>query len=135
MFSCAGPRAPLKEGLGLCIISLDLESRFDAEEFECGGDGVGVEVEGSCNRLAFAGTGTDNGWYRSTVVGSVGVWKVIRLALWSTVARGCSVAIDPGRLLRYQRNTQIRMKRRPAHAPTTMPPMAPPSSLDKSKSA
>ena len=60
---------PPNEGFGLCRISLDLESAFVAEELDCGGDVVEVvsaEVE------------TVTGWYRSTVVGSDGVWNVMR---------------------------------------------------------
>lgn len=56
-------------------MSLDLESGFDAEELDCGGDGV--TTAGKVVVLVEAETA--NGWYRSTVVGSDGVWKVTRL--------------------------------------------------------
>jgi len=63
--SFMGPTVPalpelLNEGFELCRTSLEPESGFDAEEFECGGDEAEVE--------------TVNGWYRSMVVGSDGVW-------------------------------------------------------------
>ena len=100
------------------MISLDLESEFDAEEFECGGDGVGVAVGGGCN-MVVEEVEMDNG-YCSTVAGSDGVWKITGPVPWS-----------PDRLLRrrYQRNTPTRTRRIPAHAPTTIPPMAPPFNL------
>jgi hypothetical protein len=73
----APPRlGPVDEGFGLCRISLALESEFDAEEFDCGGDGVRVEMETGCNRLVSVEVDGGNGRYRSTVVGSDGVWKV-----------------------------------------------------------
>jgi len=46
------------------MISLCLESEFDAEEFDC--------VEGGCTTAV----GTGSGGYRSAVRGSDGVWKV-----------------------------------------------------------
>ena len=49
------------------MISLNLESAFDAEEFDCGG------VEGGSNSAAAV---TGSGGYRSTVMGSDGVWGV-----------------------------------------------------------
>lgn len=58
---------PVNEGFGLCMISLCLESGFDAEEFDCDGD-----VEGGCTTVA----GTGSGGYRSAVRGSDGVWNV-----------------------------------------------------------
>lgn len=78
-----GPRVPprpelLNEGFGLCKTSLELEFGFDVEEFECGGDGVGIEVEGGCSRVVEVPVEAGNGEYRSTVVGSDGLWKVTR---------------------------------------------------------
>ena len=58
---------PVNEGFGLCMISLCLESEFDADEFDCGGD-----VEGGCTTVM----GTRSGGYRSVVRGSDGVWNV-----------------------------------------------------------
>lgn len=82
--SCTGP---VNGRFGLCRTSLDLGSEFDTEELECGGDGVKVEVEveaeveikaeGGCN-MVVEEVEMGNGGYRSTVVGSDGVWKVIR---------------------------------------------------------
>ena len=48
---------------------------FDAEGFECGGDGTKLGAGGG-NRLVLVGAETVSGWFCSTVVGSVGVWKV-----------------------------------------------------------
>lgn len=123
---------PPEEGLGLCKISLGLVSKFDAEELDCGGDGVEVEAEGGCNKLALEAE-TDNGWYCSTVVGNDGVWGATGPVPWLAVARRFSVGVSPGRPLRRrcQRNTQKRMRRRPADAPTTIPPIVPPLSLEE----
>ena len=49
-------------GLGLCKMSLDLESAFDAVESECGGDAAGVAPAGGCNKLGLEEAVTDNGW-------------------------------------------------------------------------
>jgi len=67
--SIAGPRISsgpgrVKEGFGLCMISLNLESAFDTEESDCGGD-AGNTVEAA----------TGSGGCRSVVMGSDGVWK------------------------------------------------------------
>lgn len=121
--SCMKPG--VKEGLGT---NSDLKPEFDAEGLECGGNGV--EAEGGCNKPVEGET--DNGWCCSTAAGSVGIWKDVELAPCSAATGGFSAVI--GRLLRYQRNTQKRMKRIPAHAPTTIPPMVPPSSLNESDS-
>lgn len=57
MFSCTEPGVPPSEGLGLCGISLDLESEFDPIELE----GVGVAAGGGRNKAVLGEGETVNG--------------------------------------------------------------------------
>ena len=75
----------------MCKISL-LEFEFEAEELECGNEGVELGVREGCDRMGSAEAEVVNVWYRSTEVGSDGVWKV----RGPVGARGTGVGIDPG---------------------------------------
>ena len=122
---------PANGRLDLRMINPDLESEFDTVEFDCGGDTVEAEMEGGCIvATSVVDAETGNNGYGSMVVGSDGVWKVTGPPM---VPGGPPAVTSPCRLLRRrrQRNKPTRVRRTPAHAPTAIPPMAPPLNLEK----